>query len=143
MSSIFENREKAIQMVRGAYKKLKAYLYYDKTLVFAKKRLAVLESDREAFIKTLEIIAENISNENVSFFDDLITEVDFRVLPKKFKSSKPESDIVTASADHSCNISKINFFIDMPIELYIIDFLWTVLVGKLINDRPDILMYSA
>ena len=142
MSSIFENREKAIQMVRGAYKKLKAYLYYDKTLVFAKKRLAVLESDREAFIKTLEIIAENISNENVSFFDDLITEVDFRVLPKKFKSSKPESDIVTASADHSCNISKINFFVDMPIELYIIDFLWTVLVGKLINDRPDILMYS-
>lgn len=142
MSNIFENREKAVQMVFGAYKKLKSYLYYDKTLVFAKKRLAMLESDRESFIKTLEIIAENISKENSAFFDDLIAEVDFRVLPKKFKSSKPESDIVTAVVDHSCNISKINYFIDMPIELHIIDFLWTILVGKLINDRPDILMYS-
>ena len=60
MSSIFDNRENAIQMVRGAYKKLKAYLYYDKTLVFAKKRLAVLESDREAFIKTLEIMLVSV-----------------------------------------------------------------------------------
>ena len=115
MSSIFENRENAIQMVHGAYKKLKAHLYYDKTLVFAKKRLAVFESNRESFNKSLEFIAENIYKENVSFFDNLIAGVDFKVLPKKFKSSKPESDIVIASADHSCNISKINFFIDMPI----------------------------
>lgn len=142
MSSIFESRENAIAMVQGAYKKLKAYLYYDKTLVFAKKRIAILESDRANFIKVLENIAQNISNENDSFFDDLIAEVDFRVLPKKFKSSMPESNIVNAVVDHSCNISKINFFIDMPIELYIIDFLWTILVGKLITERPEILRYS-
>lgn len=30
----------------------------------------------------------------------------------------------------------------MPIELYIVDFLWTILVGKLIADRPDILKYA-
>lgn len=142
MSNIFENRENAVAMVQGAYKKLKAYLYYDKTLVFAKKRLAVLESDRDNFINVLENIAQNISSENISFFDNLIEEVDFRVLPKRFKSSLPESNIINATVDHSCNISKINFFIDMPIELYIVDFLWTILVGKLIADRPDILMYS-
>lgn len=142
MSSIFENKENTIAMVHGAYKKLKAYLYYDKTLVFAKKRLAILESDRNNFINTLENIAKNISNENSMYFDDLISQVDFRLLPKKFTSSLPQSDIVTASVDHACNISKVNFFIDMPIELYIVDFLWTILVGKLINDRPDILKYS-
>ena len=142
MSSIFESRENAIAMVQGAYKKLKAYLYYDKTLVFAKKRLAVLESDKENFINMLENIARNISDENFSFFDDLIESVDFRVLPKKFKSSIPESNIVNGAVDHSCNIYKINFFIDMPIELYIIDFLWTILVGKLITEHPKILMYS-
>ena len=90
MSSIFENRENAIQMVRGAYKKLKAYLYYDKTLVFAKKRLAVLESDRESFIKTLETIAENISNENVSFFDDLINELTLGCFPKNSSHLNPK-----------------------------------------------------
>ena len=142
MSSIFENKESAIAMVHGAYKKLKAYLYYDKTLVFAKKRLAVLESDRDVFVNVLEKIAQNISAENTTFFDELIEEIDFRVLPKRFKSSLPESNIINATVDHSCNVSKINFFIDMPIELYIIDFLWTILVGKLITDRPDILMYS-
>lgn len=142
MSSIFNNRENAIAMVQGAYKKLKAYLYYDKTLAFAKKRLAILESDRDNFINVLENIAQNISNENILFFDNLIEEVDFRVLPKRFKSSLPESNIINATVDHSCNISKINFFIDMPIELYIVDFLWTILVGKLITDRPDILKYA-
>ena len=142
MSSIFENKENTIAMVCGAYKKLKSYLYYDKTLVFAKKSLAILESDRDKFISVLENIAENISNENFSFFDNLINEVSFCVLPKKFRSSLPESNIINASVDHSCNISKINFFIDMPIELYIIDFLWTVLIGKIINDHPNILKYS-
>lgn len=142
MSSIFNNRENAIAMVQGAYKKLKAYLYYDKTLAFAKKRLAILESDRDNFINVLENIAQNISNENILFFDNLIEEVDFRVLPKRFKSSLPESNIINATVDHSCNISKVNFFIDMPIELYIVDFLWTILVGKLITDRPDILKYA-
>ena len=86
MSSIFNNRENAIAMVHGAYKKLKAYLYYDKTLAFTKKRLAILESDRDNFINVLENIAQNISNENILFFDNLIEEVDFRVLPKRFKS---------------------------------------------------------
>ena len=65
MSSIFNNRENAIATVQGAYKKLKAYLYYDKTLAFAKKRLAILESDRDNFINVLENIAQNISNENI------------------------------------------------------------------------------
>lgn len=117
-------------------------MYYDKTLAFAKKRLAILESDRDNFINVLENIAQNISNENILFFDNLIEEVDFRVLPKRFKSSLPESNIINATVDHSCNISKINFFIDVPIELYIVNFLWTILVGKLITDRPDILKYA-
>ena len=111
-------------------------------MAFAKKRLAILESDRDNFINVLENIAQNISNENILFFDNLIEEVDFRVLPKRFKSSLPESNIINATVDHSCNISKINFFIDVPIELYIVNFLWTILVGKLITDRPDILKYA-
>lgn len=142
MSGIFANKENATLMVQGAYKKLKSYLYYDKTLIFAKKRLAVFESNRDNFAAALENIAQNISDENSLFFDKLIEEVDFRVLPKKFKSSLPESDIVNSTVDHSCNISKINFFIDMPIELYIIDFLWTILVGKIISDYPVILKHA-
>ena len=129
-------------MIQGAYKKLKTYLYYDKTLVFAKKRLAIFESDRNLFVNRLEEIAQNLSMENTSFFDKLINEVNFRVLPKKFSSSLPESNIVNATVDHSCNISRINFFVDMPLELNIIDFLWTILVGKLIDEHPDILRYS-
>ena len=109
MSGIFANKENATLMVQGAYKKLKSYLYYDKTLIFAKKRLAVFESNRDNFAAALENIAQNISDENSLFFDKLIEEVDFRVLPKKFKSSLPESDIVNSTVDHSCNISKINF----------------------------------
>ena len=59
MNNIFENKEISIMMVQGAYKKLKSYLYYDKTLPFAKKRLAILENNRESFNILVNFIKTN------------------------------------------------------------------------------------
>ncbi len=142
MKSVYSEFENAKTMVQGAYKKLKSYLYYDKTLVFAKKRLAFFESDRNVFQKKLDEIAYNLSKENSEYFDALIKHVDFRVLPKKFSSCTVSSDVICSSIDHMQKISKVNFFIDMPIELYILDFLWTLLIGKIASSYLDIFKYS-
>ncbi len=142
MSTVFTNKAETIEMVSGAYKKLKSHLYYDKTLVFAKKRLAEFESNRELFYFSLENIASNLLCENTKYFEDLIDQISFRVLPKKFKSRYEGSDVIQASIDHNSGISKVNFFIDMPIELYIIDFLWTIQIGKIISNYPFLLSNS-
>ena len=142
MSTLFSNESDTIEMVSGAYKKLKSHLYYDKTLVFAKKRLSEFEYDRESFYSSLECLANNLLCENTSYFDNLIEQISFNVLPKKFKSRFEGNDVIRASVDHNSGISKVNFFIDMPIELYIIDFLWTIQIGKIISDYPFLLANS-
>lgn len=143
MDNIFANVINTEKMVKGAYKKLKSYLYYDKTLLFAKKNLALFESNRENFTNTLGTIAKSITNKNMNYFEQLISEINYSVFPKKFKSASADSDIINGTIDHSCNVSRINFFIDMPIELYIIDFLWTLLIGKIVNSQTNILLHAS
>ena len=119
INSIFEDTDHTTKMVEGAYKKLKSHLYFDKTLLFAKKRLALFESDRTQFESNLKQIAVNLSLENKEYFERLIEQIDYVVLPKKFVSVSQESDIVNCAEDHDKKISRVNFFIDMPIELFI------------------------
>ena len=64
----------------------------------------------------------------------MINEIDFKIIPKKFISTSPSSDIIKGTTDHNQKISRINFFIDLPFELQIVDFLWTLLMGKISND---------
>lgn len=140
---IFSDVNETIKMVEGAYKKLKSHLYFDKTLLFAKKRIAVLESDREKFKNTIFQIADNLTNKNSQYFEDLILKINFILMPKKFKSTGPQPDTIQSSTDHKQNIAKVNFFIDMPIELFIIDYLWTLFLGKMATEDPSIFKYSA
>lgn len=140
---IFEDIEHAYKMIEGAYKKLKSHLYFDKTLVFAKKRLAYFESNRTQFENDLKQIAVNLSQQNHEYFDKLIEQIDYVVLPKKFDTTSQESNIVNCAEDHEKKISRVNFFIDMPIELSIIDFLWTILIGKITTEKPHMLRFAA
>jgi len=143
LENIFADKEETLKMVKGSYKKLKSHLYYDKTLLFTKKRLAILESDRELFDNTLLKISDNLCDENMEYFQGLIDKIDFKILPKKFTSKTDLSDIIQGSISHEQDVQKVNFFIDMPIELFIVDYLWTLLLGKITNDHPEIFKCSA
>lgn len=140
---LFLDVDETLGMVEGAYKKLKSHFYFDKTLLFAKKRIATLESDRDLFKKTLSEIAEHLTYQNPEYFQNLIDGINFKILPKKFISTNGESDTIQGSPDHEQNIAKVNFFIDMPVELFIIDYLWTILLGKMATENPDSFKYSA
>lgn len=144
MDYLFKDIKKTKDMVSGAYLKLKSHLYYDKTLVFAKKHLANFESNRVDFEHKIQTISENLSSQNKKYFDSLVSQIGFKVLPKKFVSQNEEQgNVVIGSIDHNQKISKINFFIDMPIELMVLDFLWTLLIGKLTSEHPEKLEYAA
>jgi len=120
-------------MIEGAYKKLKSY-YYDKQSLYVKRNIAIFENnDLEKQINTL---TTNICSRNVEYFDRLIDKMDFKILPKKFNSSYNNSEhVIKSGIDNSKNISKVNFFIDLPVELLILDFLWMILIGKISFDN--------
>lgn len=143
-SYLFDSREETEKMVNGAYLKLKSYLYHDKTLMFAKCRLAVFESNREQFEKALEDLAQALCEKKSEYFHQFLHEINYRVLPKKFKDTPQieKSDIIRGNVNHKREVDSINFFIDLPVELQILDFLWTLLVGKISQRKEDFLSHA-
>ena len=130
-------------MIEGSYKKLKSFFFYDKTLLFTKKDIAEFESNRTLFENKLKEISSKLSNQDFSYFQILISKIDFKILPKKLSSKETHSDIINGSLDYNKNINKVNFFIDIPIELSILDYLWTLLIGKIYSEQKNCFKYSA
>ena len=137
----YTNRE-INTMLEGAYKKLKSYYYYDKTLLFIKKQIAEFESDDEKFKRTFDELANALVNEDEAYFAKLIEKLDFFVFPKGMVSTVENSSAIVGTIDHHKNISKVNFFIDLPIELLIVDCLWTLFLSKIANKQYGGSMYS-
>lgn len=132
---IFDDYAKNLIMVEGAYKKLKSYYYYDKSLLFMKKKIACFENSEEVVFGTFATLAKNLKNKNVEYFNSLVRQINFVVLPKKMSSSLQCTDVISSNVDHEKNISKLNFYIDAPIELLILDTLWMLFIGKIQLDN--------
>lgn len=140
---MFVNQEKVLNMVEGSYKKLKSYYYYDKTLLYIKNKIAEFESNNLIFNEGINSLVNNLILKNEDYFEELISKIDFIVLPKSFKSKiKTESGTVRCNIDQDKDINKINFFIDAPIELLILDTLWMLLIGKISQDNYGTSKYS-
>lgn len=135
MKKVFGDYDKNIIMLEGAYKKLKSYYYYDKSLLFIKKKIACFESSETLFHETFDTLAQNLKCENHTYFDSLIKHIGFVVLPKKMGGSSPCTDVIRSNVDHKKNITKLNLYIDAPIELLILDTLWMLLIGKIQTDN--------
>lgn len=128
---MFDDYDKNVNMLEGAYKKLKSYYYYDKSLLFIKRKIAYFENSEEVFHDTFVTLAKNLKCRNNAYFDSLIQQIGFVVLPKKMSSALQRTNVIRSNVDHTKNISKLNFYIDPPIELLILDTLWMLLIGKI------------
>lgn len=122
-------------MLQGAYKKLKSYYFYDKTLLFIKEKLAEFESDDDHFLQTFDTLSNALIHEDLAYFEELIGQLDYQVFPKSFVSVSKSPSTVVGSIDHRKNIAKVNFFIDVPIELLILDCLWMLCIAKIGNKK--------
>ncbi len=137
---MFTDLEKNKEMLLGAYKKTKSYYHYNKNFVFMKQKIAELEYDNEQLNQTLEklanILAAPNNPENENILEEWLNKVDFYVMPKAFVSGNESSNLfVTSDLKESKAVNKVNFFIDLPIEMYLLDTLWTVLLGKLVFEK--------
>lgn len=137
---MFTDLDKNREMLLGAYKKLKSYYHYNKNFVFMKQKIAELEYDYQHMLHTIDELAQILAFpddvDNSKLLNDWIQKISFYVMPKSFlKSEDSNALFITEYLRENKAINKVNFFIDMPIELHLLDTLWTVLLGKLVFEK--------
>lgn len=144
--SVFEDIEKNKVMILGAYKKLKSYYYYDKTILYNKMRLATWEhptndmrrrvDDLAAFLLSLE------SNIDTSYLSMLTKQIALIPMPKSFAESGQSNELLTNIIPNNRQLNKINFYIKAPVEILILDTIWSLMISKIAHDqgsiRPDV-----
>ena len=137
---MFNDNAVCLQMLEGSYRKLKSYYYYNKNYIIMREKIAIFESDEDAmrssFGKLCHLLICPNSDEANLYFLDLLEQVDFCVLPKKFENEAPKAEHITSNTiPKNKKLRTVNFFTDFPIELFILDTLWTLLLGKISNDQ--------
>lgn len=131
-------------MIEGAYRKLKSYYYYNKNFLIMRKKVADFEDDEERMNAIFEQLAFALSHpvKAQSYINDLIQKVDFFAIPKKFDSgSVTNNSIISNTVSRDKKMKSVNFFINAPIELHILDTLWSIFLAKMDYDKKT-LTYS-
>ena len=124
--------------ITKAYRYLKNFLFYDKTALFARNKLAEFEyeiqSDKNLGIKHIlsnkEAISEKLDEIKVKFIPKTV--VDGTKNDKDTNNNASEDEIRFFTNDISnqkIKIEKYNYLIDAPIEIYIISVLWLMKVA--------------
>ena len=111
--------------VKKAYVKMKSDIYYSNNIKY-KYMIADFESKENIE----EIFAEvaKIYNGDLELFDSYLEKISIFSLPKKVDKKAMENIIYGLNDKNYVN--SVNFFIDAPIEIFLLDVLWTLNVGK-------------
>lgn len=127
-----------------AYRKLKSLVYYDKTDLRLRARLAAFEC-ADTFAEKLASVHKVVNAERPSAdrqFRRWLREIGFRLVPKKLKpgpqdrsDDQPDqgrfiTNVTTAS---TIEIEKVNYFFDGPIEIHLVAVLWIMLEGRVLD----------
>lgn len=127
------------ELLINSYRKLKSYVYYSSNNLFLKQQIVDFEStsiDFETKIRELSNSIMNVDNRKINYY---ISKIDFYILPKYPNKSRTDERIISSfDVDEIDKIRKLNFFIKCPIELLIIDTLWTVLIGRFYVENKNI-----
>lgn len=136
MENYFSNKDNNIRILEGCYRKLKSYYYYNKNFILIKKKIALFESDNELMVSTFQQLSSYLCNPDKDsaqrYMFSLLDQISYYVLPKKFEEKEINFD---SNEIAGIKLRDVNFFINAPIEIHILDVLWTLLLGKIGKDR--------
>ena len=140
MTSSFISEEQIVKELKAAYRKLKSYYHYNKNYLIMRKKIAEFETDRNVFENTFYNLAKYLCNEKSDYsLNEKIDQIKPYFIPKKFKFNSSDSDsdnnnILNAPLPDDIVLESVNIFIDAPIEIYIIDTLWTIKANALLKN---------
>lgn len=125
--------------VETAYRKFKSYVYYEKTDLCLRSRLAEFECAHD-FEERLQAVWHVVSRDKPHAhkkFKEWLGEIDFRLVPKRLSLAKgaagsSEGRFITNVTDPNAGVIEVetvNYFFDGPIELHLIAVLWLMKEG--------------
>ncbi len=139
---MFESLDNNRIMIIGAYKKLKSYYYYDKTALYNKMRLSTWEypiNDMNNRINDLANFMCSLETEvDSSYLSMLLKQISFIPFPKSFEEVADSAELLQNAVSTNKKLSKINFYIMAPVELLILDTIWTLMISKIAYDQACI-----
>lgn len=127
--------------IETAYRKLKSYVYYDKTDLRLRERLAKFECS-DKFVGNLKAVQEVAGAEQPALdkrFKQWLEQIRYRVVPKKLRPARPaespddEPDgkyITNVTSAPAVEVEAVNYFFDGPVELHLIAVLWLMREGR-------------
>ena len=138
--------------LEGAYRKLKGYYFYNKNFLLIRSKIVDFEYDSEKMNESFSCMADALlhprKKSSKIFFNSLIQSIDFFILPKKFEEKNPKKRSADMPVSNISNCEKslteVNFFIDAPVEIYILDVFWTLFIAEYYysNDFPVKCVYG-
>ena len=136
----FGNKKKNLLMLEGAYRKLKSHFYYNKNFILVREKIVNFENDSQrmesTFVRLAEILQNPNSEESISYIQSLVSKIDFYALPKKLEDYYDEKkDIVSNVELYNKKLKSVNFFIDAPIEIHLLDVLFAFFLAKAAQEK--------
>lgn len=142
---MFESIEHNKKMIVGAYKKLKSYFYYDKTILYNKVSLSTWEADPDSFDLRVDSLAKFMcSLENsvdYQYLAPLYRRISLVPMPKSFENDSSQNNLgefIQNTVPQNSTLSKVNFYIKAPVEILILDTIWMLMIGKIAHEQHAI-----
>ena len=107
---------------------------------FDEFKLTIQKNPEHPFNKIIAVLNDP-EPERHPYFQDWLGKIDFRLCIKNVKDSQKKNDIkdggylTNKRTDLTYSVDKVNYFIEAPIELHILDMLWSALVGTAIDNK--------
>lgn len=124
------------ELVRIAYKKFKANLYFDKTQLPLRDRLVLFENEGIED-KLDEIYNALINGENWEEYEkNIIDQIGVLLYPKSLQKISDDTAIFNADSI-PIEMKAPQYFIDLPVEGHILGTLWILSIGRLLDKNSD------
>lgn len=132
--------------IETAYRKLKSYVYYDKTDLRLRERLAKFECSNkfEARLQAVQQVADKANPTSDRRFKRWLSQICCRVVPKRLGPARSEAlatveitgtFITNVTSAPSIEVETVNYFFDGPIELHLIAVLWLMREGRHLDEK--------
>lgn len=131
-------QSKLTNLVRSAYKKLKAAIYFDKTRVHLKRRIVEYETEpslENNLLKFENLLINLTANPECPELHNILSTVKPIVLPKEVTGEKNSEQLISNIHLKTPEITKVQCFLDMDIEGFLLGILWTMLIGSKLDDK--------
>lgn len=135
-----------IETVRSAYLSLKSYAYQDNLNLFLKQRVAAFESKHVD--TSLQKILSVLKSKNPVVTNDFkhwLDEISYHLLPKSVSRTEDIKQnqhnernglfISNITSSPQYQVEKVNYFINAPVELHVIEMLWCTVVGSVMDSK--------